>query len=127
MGRVDETVRKFAVRGEGLGSGSAIGRICARCDKAKAVICYAPVRRRRSRAALLHASVYCRRAFRTLKGDLCPPPVFHQRTHRIEAHLSITFLACRLSIILRQKLRTVAGGLMSRLVWRNLPPHNCSM
>jgi transposase len=32
-------------------------------------------------------------AFRTLKGDLGLPPIFHQRPDRIEAHLFVAFLA----------------------------------
>lgn len=59
-------------------------------------------------------------AFRTLKGDLGLRPIFHQRADRIEAHLFIAFLAYCLSITLRQKLRTVAGGLMPRTVFEKL-------
>jgi hypothetical protein len=59
-------------------------------------------------------------AFRTLKGDLGLRPIFHQLPERIEAHLFIAFLAYCLSITLRQKLRTVAGGLMPRAVLEKL-------
>ena len=59
-------------------------------------------------------------AFRTLKGDLGLRPIYHQRADRIEAHLFIAFLAYCLSITLRQKLRTVAGGLMPRTVFEKL-------
>jgi hypothetical protein len=59
-------------------------------------------------------------AFRTLKGDLGLRPIFHQLPGRIEAHLFIAFLAYCLSITLRQKLRTVAGGLMPRAVLEKL-------
>lgn len=59
-------------------------------------------------------------AFRTLKGDLGLRPIFHQLPGRIEAHLFIAFLAYCLSITLRQKLRTVAGGLMPRVVLEKL-------
>ena len=59
-------------------------------------------------------------AFRTLKGDLGLRPIFHQLPERIEAHLFIAFLAYCLSITLRQQLRTVAGGLMPRVVLEKL-------
>jgi hypothetical protein len=59
-------------------------------------------------------------AFRTLKGDLGLRPIFHQLPERIEAHLFIAFLAYCLSITLRQKLRTAAGGLMPRAVLEKL-------
>ena len=56
-------------------------------------------------------------AFRTLKGDLGLRPVYHQNPDRIEAHLFIAFLAYCLSITLRQRLRSLAGGLMPRAVF----------
>ena len=56
-------------------------------------------------------------AFRTLKGDLGLRPVYHQNPDRIEAHLLIAFLAYCLSITLRQRLRSLAGGLMPRAVF----------
>lgn len=59
-------------------------------------------------------------AFRTLKGDLGLRPIFHQRPHRIEAHLFVAFLAYCLSTTLRQQLRGVAGGLMPRTVLEKL-------
>lgn len=59
-------------------------------------------------------------AFRTLKGDLGLRPIFHQLPERIEAHLFIAFLAYCLAITLRQQLRTVAGGLMPRVVLEKL-------
>lgn len=59
-------------------------------------------------------------AFRTLKGDLGLRPIYHKRADRIEAHLFVAFLAYCLSVILRQKLRKVAGGLMPRSVFEKL-------
>ncbi len=59
-------------------------------------------------------------AFRTLKGDLGLRPIYHQNPERIEAHLFIAFLAYCLAITLRQQLRTVAGGLMPRVVFEKL-------
>lgn len=56
-------------------------------------------------------------AFRTLKGDLALRPVYHHNPERIEAHLFIAFLAYCLAITLRQQLRTVAAGLMPRVVF----------
>ena len=55
-------------------------------------------------------------AFRTLKGDLGLRPIFHRKAERIEAHLFVAFLAYCLSITLRQQLRSLAPGLMPRVV-----------
>jgi len=59
-------------------------------------------------------------AFRTLKGDLALRPIYHKDPERIEAHLFIAFLAYCLAITLRQQLRSVAGGLMPRVVFEKL-------
>jgi len=64
--------------------------------------------------------VFVEEAFRTLKGDLSLRPVFHQNPERIEAHLFVAFLAYCLSITLRQKLRTLANGLMPRTLLEKL-------
>jgi transposase len=64
--------------------------------------------------------VFVEEAFRTLKGDLSLRPVFHQTPERIEAHLFVAFLAYCLSITLRQKLRTLAKGLMPRTLLEKL-------
>jgi len=64
--------------------------------------------------------VFVEEAFRTLKGDLSLRPVFHQTPERIEAHLFVAFLAYCLSITLRQKLRTLANGLMPRTLLEKL-------
>jgi transposase len=59
-------------------------------------------------------------AFRTLKGDLAIRPIFHKNPLRIEAHLFIAFLSYCLSITLRQRLRSIAPGLMPRVVFEKL-------
>jgi hypothetical protein len=41
-------------------------------------------------------------AFRTGKSDLHLRPVFHQKTHRVEAHLLVSFLALVLWRVLEQ-------------------------
>lgn len=64
--------------------------------------------------------VFVEEAFRTLKGDLGLRPIFHHKPARIEAHLFVAFLAYCLSITLRQKLRSLAGGLMPRVVLEKL-------
>ncbi len=64
--------------------------------------------------------VFVGEAFRTLKGDLGLRPVFHQKPARIEAHLFVSFLACCLSITLRQQLRKLSSGLMPRTVLEKL-------
>jgi hypothetical protein len=64
--------------------------------------------------------VFVEEAFRTLKGDLGPRPIFHRKPERIEAHLFVAFPAYCLSNTLRQQLRKVAGGLMPRAVFEKL-------
>lgn len=55
-------------------------------------------------------------AFRNLKGDLALRPVFHQKEHRIEAHIFLSFLAYCLHVTLRARLRPLAPGLTPRAV-----------
>jgi hypothetical protein len=55
-------------------------------------------------------------AFKTLKGDLAIRPIFHQREHRIEAHIFIAFLAYCLHVTLGHRLKNLAPGLTSRSV-----------
>jgi transposase len=55
-------------------------------------------------------------AFKNLKGDLAVRPIFHQREHRIEAHILIAFLAYCLHVTLRHRLRVHAPGLTPRAV-----------
>jgi transposase len=55
-------------------------------------------------------------AFKTLKGDLAIRPIFHQRAHRIEAHIFIAFLAYCLHVTLGHRLKHLAPGLTTRSV-----------
>jgi hypothetical protein len=55
-------------------------------------------------------------AFKTLKGDLAIRPIFHQREHRIEAHIFIAFLAYCLHVTLGHRLKHLAPGLTTRSV-----------
>lgn len=55
-------------------------------------------------------------SFKTLKGDLAIRPIYHQLEQRVEAHIFISFLAYCLHVALRQKLKTLAGGLTPRSV-----------
>jgi transposase len=55
-------------------------------------------------------------AFKTLKGDLAIRPIFHQREHRIEAHIFIAFLAYCLHVTLGYRLKALAPGLTTRSV-----------
>jgi hypothetical protein len=64
--------------------------------------------------------VFVEEAFRTLKNDLGLRPIYHHKPERIEAHLFVAFLAYCLSITLRQQLRSLAPGLMPRVVLEKL-------
>jgi transposase len=55
-------------------------------------------------------------AFKSLKGDLCLRPIFHQLETRIEAHIFVAFLAYCLHATLRGKLRPLAPDLTTRAV-----------
>lgn len=55
-------------------------------------------------------------AFKNLKDDLALRPIYHQREHRIEAHIFICFLAYCLHVTLRRRLRDLAPGLTPRSV-----------
>src|ERR1700731_1786325 len=55
-------------------------------------------------------------AFKTLKGDLAIRPIFHQREHRIEAHIFIAFLAYCVQVTLGRRLHALAPGLTPRSV-----------
>ncbi len=55
-------------------------------------------------------------AFKTLKSDLALRPIFHQREHRIEAHIFIAFLAYCLHVTLSRRLKGLAPGLTARSV-----------
>jgi hypothetical protein len=55
-------------------------------------------------------------AFKTLKDDLGLRPIFHQLQDRIEAHIFVAFMAYRLHVTLRQRLKALAPGLTARSV-----------
>ena len=55
-------------------------------------------------------------AFKELKGDLALRPIHHQREHRIEAHIFISFLAYALQVTLKARLKQSAAGLTPRAV-----------
>jgi hypothetical protein len=55
-------------------------------------------------------------AFKNLKGDLGVRPIFHQKDHRIEAHIFVAFLAYCLHVTLGRRLHALAPGLTSRAV-----------
>ena len=55
-------------------------------------------------------------AFKELKGDLAIRPIYHQRDHRIEAHIFVAFVAYCLQVTLKQRLRALAPGLTPRAV-----------
>jgi transposase len=55
-------------------------------------------------------------AFKELKSDLCVRPVYHQRDHRIEAHMFLAFLAYCLQVTLKQRTHPLASGLTARAV-----------
>jgi len=56
------------------------------------------------------------KAFKTLKGDPAIRPIFHQREHRIEAHIFIAFLAYCLHVTLRHRSKHLVPGLAPRSV-----------
>jgi Transposase DDE domain len=56
-------------------------------------------------------------AFKNLKGDLGVRPIYHQLTHRIEAHIFIAFAAYCLHVTLRRRLRDLVPGLTPRAVF----------
>ncbi len=55
-------------------------------------------------------------AFKDLKDDLNLRPIHHQREHRVEAHIFVSFLAYCLHVTLRRRLRDLAPGLTPRAV-----------
>ncbi len=58
--------------------------------------------------------VAAEQAFKNLKDDRAIRPVFHQRGHRIEAHIFVSFLAYCLHITLQRRLLPLAPGLTAR-------------
>jgi len=59
-------------------------------------------------------------AFRCLKSDLAVRPVYHQREHRVEAHIFVAFLGYCLTVTLKNMLRPHAPGLTPRAVLEKL-------
>lgn len=55
-------------------------------------------------------------AFRNLKGDLAVRPIYHQREHRIEAHIFVAFLAYCVHVTLRQLAKAHSRGLTPRSI-----------
>lgn len=53
-------------------------------------------------------------AFKELKHDLSIRPIYHQKEHRIDAHIFIAFMAYCLQATLKQRLRSLAPGLTPR-------------
>ena len=53
-------------------------------------------------------------AFKQLKGDLAVRPIYHQREHRIEAHIFVAFIAYCIQVTLKHRLRLKAPGLTAR-------------
>ena len=57
-------------------------------------------------------------AFRTAKNDLTLRPLFHQKTHRVEAHILVSFLSLALWRVLEQWMRAKGLGDCARqLLW----------
>ena len=54
--------------------------------------------------------------FKNLKGDLAIRPIFHQKEHRIEAHIFVAFVAYALHATLQHRLKNLAPGLTPRSV-----------
>ena len=54
--------------------------------------------------------------FKELKSDLAIRPIYHQRDHRIEAHIFVAFIAYCLQVTLKQRSRSLAPGLTPRAV-----------
>jgi hypothetical protein len=59
-------------------------------------------------------------AFKCLKSEFGIRPIFHQREHRVEAHILVAFLAYCLIVTLKQRLTAPAPGLTPRAVLEKL-------
>ena len=64
-------------------------------------------------------------AFRTLKDDLGLRPIYHRLEQRIEAHIFVAFLAYRLHVTLRARLKRWPVG-SRRGPCSTSPPFRCS-
>ena len=54
--------------------------------------------------------IHVEQAFKELKGDLSVRPIYHQKDHRIEAHIFVSFLSYCLFVTLRNRLKLSAKG-----------------
>lgn len=59
-------------------------------------------------------------AFKALKSDLGLRPIYHQREHRVEAHICVAFLAYCLLVTLKNRLQALAPGLTPKAVLEKL-------
>jgi len=59
-------------------------------------------------------------AFKTMKSELGIRPLYHQRGHRVEAHILVAFLAYCLLVTLKNRLQTLAPGLTPKAVLEKL-------
>jgi transposase len=59
-------------------------------------------------------------AFKELKSDLSLRPIYHQRDHRIEAHIFVAFIAYCLQVTLKLQARQLAPGLTPRAILEKL-------
>ena len=92
---------------------------CGRCASAKAATSCAATLLETDPAALWQHYItltQIEEAFKNLKGDLGVRPIFHQKDHRIEAHIFIAFLAYCLHVTLGRRLHALAPGLTPRAV-----------
>ncbi len=58
--------------------------------------------------------------FKTLKSDLAIRPVFHQKEHRVDAHIFVAFLAYCIMVTLKKRLQVHAPGLTSKAILEKL-------
>lgn len=56
-------------------------------------------------------------AFKEIKQDLSIRPIYHQKDHRIEAHIFVSFLAYCLQVTLKQRAKSKAPGLTPRAIF----------
>jgi len=58
--------------------------------------------------------------FKTLKSDLALRPVYHQKEHRVDAHIFVAFLAYCIMVTLKKRLQVHAPGLTPKAVLEKL-------
>src|SRR5438309_6514827 len=59
-------------------------------------------------------------AFKALKSEMGLRPIYHQREHRVEAHIFVAFLAYCLLVTLKNRLQALAPGLTPKAVLEKL-------